>query len=114
MEWGDEAGGHGLVQQLPHRSRVVRETEIRHQRRGEAASGPSAGGGGLAGAARGLSGLEKWGVAARRGGLHRRHQPTLQVAGGGRHQVPPRARRELWVVLGIGGKPETSSRIVGS
>jgi hypothetical protein len=35
VERAHEAGRHGLVQQLPHGARVVREAQVRHQRRRE-------------------------------------------------------------------------------
>ena len=87
MERVHQAGRHGLVQQLPHRARVMREAQVRHQRLRER---EAAGGRGscLPGAARGLGSLEEQWVAARRGSFHRCHHPPLQL---GRHR-PVRVR----------------------
>jgi hypothetical protein len=109
VERAHQAGRHGLIQQLPHGARVVREAQVRHQRRRER---EATRGGSPAGAAGGLSGLEERRVATRRGDLHSRHHPPLQIGGCGCHgpaAVGFASLRGRFRAFGSGARAEVSS-----
>jgi hypothetical protein len=90
MERAEEAGGHGLADELPERGRVVREAEVgdenpRQVRAGDPRALPSDDAGQL-------HRPQQWRVPARLRRLHGRHDPPLQIGGAGGDQ-PRRIRR---------------------
>ena len=98
MERAEEAGGHGLAQELPERGRVVREAEVGDEDPGQVGAGEGPRARALPGDDAGqLHRPQQRRVPARLRRLHRRHHPPLQVRGD-----QPRRRRRHGGVLAEG------------